>query len=366
MTPGPMLTIVIPTYERHDRLARALAYWRESPFDVVVADGSRQPWAGGVPANVRYTHDNVSSTFSRWGRAVRSVRTKYVAMCADDDFHGVTALHRCVAFLEANPDHASVQGRYLYFDQSRPGSVSLGYPQAASFAVAAESIRERLLQAMNPFMHQIYAVHHARHLQDAIGDFPEAMTANALELQVSLVSAVFGKHRTLPLFYSARESLAGSAGGVCDQDLLPRWVYEPDNADAVGLWRSRVAQLICAQGQVSASDAEAAFDAAIRAYVEFTLGLRRLRGVRRLLPKGLMSYIRSQRERLTRPYTAVEDLFDASSPQGRRLAAEYDWNAPDVQDDWNRIQHAISPSQRHSPVGNSVGGRHGVIERNTH
>lgn len=354
MTPGPMLTIVIPTYERHDRLERALAYWRESPFDVVVADGSRQAFPGAVPDNVTYTHDNVSSTFSRWGRAVRSVRTKYIAMCADDDFHGVNALHRCVAFLEGNPDHASVQGRYLYFDQSHPGRVSLGYPQAASFAVAAGSIRERLLQAMNPFMHQIYAVHHARHLQDAIGDFPEAMTANALELQVSLVSAVFGKHRTLPLFYSARERLAGSAGGICDQDVLPRWVYEPANAHAVGLWRSRVAQLICADGQTSSSEAEEAFDAAIRAYVEYTLGLRRLRGVRRLVPSGLMSYLRSRRELLTRPYAPVEDLFDASSPQGRRLAVEYDWSAQDVQDDWIRIQHAIVPSRRHSPLGNSV------------
>jgi glycosyltransferase domain-containing protein len=341
-----MLTVVIPTYNRPDRLARSLRYWAESPFTVVVADGSRLPLSVPIPLGIDYRHDPSSSAFVRWGRAINSVRTPYTVLCADDDFHGFSALHRCVEFLEQHRDYSSVQGRYLYFREGREEHVALGYSFAATFAVTAESAAERLIQSMNPYMHQIYSVQRSEVLQQAIGDFPDEITNNAFELQVSLIAAIVGKHCTLPFLYSAREAVSGSAGAHYDQDQLARWVAEPRHAATLAQWRMRVANVYARVEDADAVDGGVAFDRALRGYLEFQGGLRKHRSVRRLVPSAVMALIRGLRDRLDRDYVKVCELFGETTPRGRENLRAFDWHNIVVQEDWARIRNILGwPSQ---------------------
>ena len=92
------LTIVIPTYNREEGIRKSIQYWESIGVQVLILDGSDQRiFADGRMINnsrITYFHfPNVLGESKFWGSygrrmkfAVKHVTTKYVALCADDDF----------------------------------------------------------------------------------------------------------------------------------------------------------------------------------------------------------------------------------------------------------------------------------------
>ena len=203
------ITIIIPTYNRTKFLLRSIKYWQYSDFNVIVADGSREPTKCSLPARWIYLHDSQASILERWRNAIKLVKTPYVAICADDDFHGFIAVKKCVQFLEKNIEYTSAQGRYLFCKAQNINRISVGYEKCWKYEVSEVSADKRMLQSVTPYMHHIYAVHRTGNLLEAISGYRIELS-NAFEVHLTIVGAIQGKHKTLPFFYSLRDQVEGS------------------------------------------------------------------------------------------------------------------------------------------------------------
>jgi glycosyltransferase domain-containing protein len=121
------LTILIPTYNRPYELERAIEYWRSTPVNVTILDGSEMSHfsleiLSSIP-NVSYHHlpqsvgDSWRQNYVHRLDFARSLtKTKYSALCADDDYFSVSGLVASLRVLEDNADLDAVVGKTLGFE----------------------------------------------------------------------------------------------------------------------------------------------------------------------------------------------------------------------------------------------------------
>lgn len=112
-------TIVIPTHNRSQYLARCVRWFSEFNCPIVIADSSAEISCGGLESeNVVHIHH--PGGFEVYPRklelAMSRVQTPFVAMCADDDFITREGLEASVSFLQAH-DHYSFSQGYAYLYQ---------------------------------------------------------------------------------------------------------------------------------------------------------------------------------------------------------------------------------------------------------
>ena len=108
------LTIVIPTYNREQIIRKSIKYWESLGVRVLVLDGSDQRiFADGLlSGHSRISYFSFpkisieSEFFGSYGRRMRfaasNVTTKYVALCADDDFLLNSGVVKALRILESN------------------------------------------------------------------------------------------------------------------------------------------------------------------------------------------------------------------------------------------------------------------------
>ena len=124
------LSIVIPTYDRHDFVRRQIGYWANSDVTVHIMDGSPVPmsqeYLEDLTPNIKYHHSN-DDFFSRMQSATELVDTQYVAMLGDDDLFVKSGLKRCVEHLDVKTEVFGVVGRSIYFFHQR--GVVFGEPK---------------------------------------------------------------------------------------------------------------------------------------------------------------------------------------------------------------------------------------------
>ena len=84
------LSIVIPTYNRHNYLKRTLKYWNNKEAIIHVLDGSDKPLPIKIirsfGQNIKY-HYLKLSLIERIGYSQKLINTKYVALLSDDEFY---------------------------------------------------------------------------------------------------------------------------------------------------------------------------------------------------------------------------------------------------------------------------------------
>ena len=124
------LSIVIPTYGRHDFVRRQIGYWSNSPVTVHIMDGSPDPieseFLENLAPNIKYRHSN-DDFFTRMRAATELINTPYVALLGDDDLFVKSGLRRCVEHLDNKVEVFGVVGRSMYFFHQR--GVVFGEPK---------------------------------------------------------------------------------------------------------------------------------------------------------------------------------------------------------------------------------------------
>jgi len=79
------------------------------------------------------------------------------------------------------------------------------------WAINAKTALGRLRQQFSRYMHQYYSVHRTSNLKKAFDYDPKKITEpNLIEFYMSTVSCINGKHKVLPIFYTAKETIPGS------------------------------------------------------------------------------------------------------------------------------------------------------------
>jgi glycosyltransferase domain-containing protein len=199
-----IITIIIPTHDRHHVLLRTVDYYSQINVSVVIADSSKKPFTVKLPNNFTYLHFPYSFMGNKIYKALGEVSTKYSCLCADDDFLSESGLREGLKFLEKNIDYASVQGNYIAFYASNPPDhyYSL-YDNNTGYENSSVSIKTRLEDCYR--VPQIYALHKTTVLKSCFEITVDISAITTVEMCIPLISLCFGKHKVLPVFWAARD-----------------------------------------------------------------------------------------------------------------------------------------------------------------
>lgn len=210
------ITIIIPTLDRHDLLLRAIDYYQHFDCNILVADSSATKENCEFPDNFTYKHLPGMAYGKKLLEIVKDVTTQYACLVSDDDYFLESSLKAGASFLNSNSDYVSVQGRYLGFELIGNQVVfSPRYGRHSScHAVESEDRFSRIVEAYNPFMHQIFAIHRTDlfiksfqlHAVSSIHHklfWGKFVLADFLQV---LVPMCYGKHKVLPILWMVRDT----------------------------------------------------------------------------------------------------------------------------------------------------------------
>ena len=161
-------TIIIPSHERHHLLLRAVDYYSELDFLVLIVDSSEVFFNVKLPGHITYLHLPGSQMGDKIYSGLCKASTPYSCLCADDDFLGQNGLKAGQEFLEKNLDYVSVQGHFIQFDPSNPKEqYNAVYPDMIGYKNDSDFIKDRTPESLvYPHM---YALHRTDILKNSIG-----------------------------------------------------------------------------------------------------------------------------------------------------------------------------------------------------
>ena len=204
------VTLVIQSHYHHKFLQRILNYYQNVGLPILVADSNNTAFIGHKQyPNVKYFHYPNSPFPLKMSKVFQHVKTPYVVTCGDDDFIVPSSIIKCLSFLENNSDYVSVQGQYVSFSNEKEVNA---YPLYTNLIegndINGEIARERLKQSMHPYIHQFYSVQHIEDTKYFFQNINSEITNQSLgEIAMVLTGTINGKHKVLPIFYCARDSI---------------------------------------------------------------------------------------------------------------------------------------------------------------
>lgn len=213
------VTVIIPAHNRPDRLRRLLDYYSKTDIKILVPDSSvnRFPNVEDYP-NIVYFHLPNMHFLQKINKVLSFITTTYVFYCADDDFIVPEAVKQIVSFLDIHPDYHSAQGHYLTFEiQKKKIEFTPRYIRFFDKKIVGDSGIKRLEQYKNFYASNLYSVVRTetfkRMYTVCFTEEKQLRFKNLFlaELYFNLFSLIHGNYATLPIFYSARESMPNSA-----------------------------------------------------------------------------------------------------------------------------------------------------------
>jgi glycosyltransferase domain-containing protein len=207
------LTLVIPTYNRPEHLARLLEYYREktSLSSVLILDSS-EPDISARNARLaseygeRFRHVIFPSTLpfaSKLKEGLGLVGTPYCAFCADDDVIFLSGLGDALDYLRAHPDYVCVDGIYLHFFRSDQ-DIQLRIEYARK-GIDAGHPGARVFRLYQKYQSLFYGVFRTSDLRDIFAGVCRNPSLHFQELFQATAALLIGKSYRLPVFYSGRQ-----------------------------------------------------------------------------------------------------------------------------------------------------------------
>src|SRR5690606_34309861 len=140
----------------------------------------------------------------------QEVETKYVILCADDDFIIPAAIEKCRHFLDSNPSYAVVQGNCVCFKKEELLSKKdiNFYPiyDYLDYAYEEEAPLLRLDSLLSNYKSLLYAMHRTDLLKNAYTGASDHITNLYLnEYNASILPVIKGRYKELDCLYQVRE-----------------------------------------------------------------------------------------------------------------------------------------------------------------
>lgn len=213
------VTVIIPAHNRPDRLRRLLDYYSRTDIQILVPDSSvnRFPAVADYP-QITYLHQPKMHFLCKIKEVLPLIKTPYVLYCADDDFTVPEAIEQIADFLDSHPDIHTAQGHYLTFEPtSKKIEFTPRYIRHFDKKIVANSGTERLAEYKNIYASNLYGIIRTEIFKRM---YTACFTAKGelrfknlflAEEYFNLFSLIHGNYTTLPVFYSARERIPGSA-----------------------------------------------------------------------------------------------------------------------------------------------------------
>lgn len=205
------VTLIIILHNRHANIARLAEYYKDTDASFILADSSTQKHPSSeIPGSWRHFYTPEVTYTKKIETVLQYVTTRYVILCADDDFIIPSAIQRCIHFLDTRPEYAAAQGNCLCFKKSElsSGLPVRFYPLYSQLDYAYESDQgpARIKHLLSNYKSLLYAVQRTAYLQQAYqgaSDYIHNLYLN--EYNASIIPIMLGKYKELPFLYQVRE-----------------------------------------------------------------------------------------------------------------------------------------------------------------
>ena len=217
-----MFSLVIPTFNRAFYFERLLSYYSDLHFEhsIVVADSSsgssletNREVVEATQKNLNVSHQIYPADTPPYAKLVRtlcSLRSPYVAVCADDDFIIPSGLAKCVEFLDANPGYSIAHGYTTAVLVVRGDSEREQIKDASSYpqrGIELETAADRLVDHLSHYTATYYSVHRRAQLAVSLQRASDRTVDYRFgELLSSCLSLIRGKARRLDVLYMVRQA----------------------------------------------------------------------------------------------------------------------------------------------------------------
>lgn len=242
------VTIVIILHNRHQNIRQLVEYYRDIKASIILADSSalKHP-SDSIPTSWNHIYTPGINYTQKIELILQQVSSRYVILCADDDFIIPRAIEECISFLNNNPEYASVQGRCVCYKKSEviAGAQINFYPlyPRLEYSYEAADGLERLDDLLADYKSYLYAVHRTSLLKDAYTGASASIGNLYLnEYNASILPIVTGKYKELPFLYQVREYAEDSDDKTAANinTLLKDPAFKPDIDDFVKHLSSKI------------------------------------------------------------------------------------------------------------------------------
>lgn len=204
------ITIFVFSYNRHDYVRRVLDYYKNDDIQIIVTDDSKEtlPDVDKYP-NLKYVQSGLPYQQSVRDPLNEHVKTPYTMLCADDILIPVSAIEKCIEFLEENPDYITAQGYQASMYHSDNGYY---FKMGSQLPIDAgsDSAADRMLKLMTT-PPQYWGVFRS----DAVKEIFNNLSLEILneprgtvcEVMIYMSTGCVGKHKRLPMFYALHEDV---------------------------------------------------------------------------------------------------------------------------------------------------------------
>lgn len=208
-------TLLIPTYNRPQDLARLLRYLATAgaAFPIMVLDSSRpdvmaqnRQTVAGSGLSARHIEFAAEiHPFQKFLAGCRKVETAYCSLCADDDFVLLPALKDSVAALTARTDAAAAHGNYFNFSETING-FNLSYVVQSGNRIEDATPAARVRRMLSNYEVLFYAVFRTSHFISALESLGQFQTTLAAEVWLAGATAAAGSVLRVDRFYLGRNT----------------------------------------------------------------------------------------------------------------------------------------------------------------
>ena len=205
------ITLIIPTHNRSGYLKRILDYYSYVPLQIIVVDSTREPFSGQFdPVKILYNHFPDMPMPMKIAKALVQVKTRFVAMCADDDFIIPEGMISCINFLNQNKGFVAAQGNNISYKKSDNYEeyieINPMYLQQLNYEITSPDPFKRMGKLFQPYRTIFSAVHYTGVLKRAFQQLdPEIKNLYLNEYLTAVVPILSGYYKELNLFYQVRE-----------------------------------------------------------------------------------------------------------------------------------------------------------------
>ena len=278
----PLLSIIIPTYNRPEQLFRTLRFLQARPIrlPIFVADGSDENFArqsrecAKLGDNISYVHSPARSGEGAWpnyrrriSEVLNAVVTPYVVYCADDDLLIIENAVKAAQFLETHADYIGCHGTYLHYrtvdDQLRIEATAYDSP-----SIDGNEAAGRLIQLFSRYEAVFYAVFRTKTKRMLIDFYEEREQPLWPEIYHATGAVLEGKVKRLDNLFTLRN--IGLAPHAQKMDNFGQWVVSDFDGFFSGYLKYRerfVTWLIDSNPSLDRGRLNQAFDLSFMIYI---------------------------------------------------------------------------------------------------
>jgi glycosyltransferase domain-containing protein len=197
------LTLVMLSYNRQKFILRSIKYWSSTNVNLIILDGSPDSLNVEVKdGNIIYLHSPISY-IDRFIKSIDLIKTKYVALIADDDFLLFSGISKVIDELELDSNLVSCIGTAMGFDNKYGKVIGVDFlPNLLNYELLDDHPRSRILKHMDPYIYStIYSVMRSEVWKVIISTFkyPELSIdpEELIEQQFELAACLLGKSKVV-------------------------------------------------------------------------------------------------------------------------------------------------------------------------